>query len=329
MKRILLLLIVMTGICAAQKEQSQIVQLSSNLFEISGLGGNVSFLVGPESVLVVDAGNSPSDGKEILRLIREKTDQPVKFLIITHYHPDHTNGMQAFPDGISIIGQKNLIANLHGRKEAGLKLAIEKQLPTAIEQLEKKIAELKMKKDSAVAQEEKSLSETKQRLEQVKQIKIIEPNITFEDKYSLVLGKDTVECIYPGPAHTMCNIVVYYKSQKILHTGDLFFNGSFPYIIWQDGINTKNWSEFLKQVSTSWNVDKIIPGHGPITQKKNMIRLSEYLYDLRAEVESSLKKGMSLDEMKKKITLEKYKDFAWPQLIAQNIESVYHEVGGK
>jgi cyclase len=202
-------------------------------------------------------------------------------------------------------------------------------LPANIEKLEKKIAELKAKNDTAFQQEEKNLQKEKQRLEEMKQIKIIEPNITFNDKYTLILDKDTVDLMYPGPAHTTCNIVVYFRSQKVIHTGDVVFNGLFPYILWMDGSNTKNWAEFLRTIVETWKVEKIVPGHGGSTApKENLIKLSEYLTDLRIEVDTAMKKGISLDDMKKNIVFKKYYDFQRQQLVPINIESVYHELGG-
>jgi cyclase len=314
----------------AQPKPPEVAQVSERLYVITGLGGNVAFLVTEDGVLVVDAGNSPADGLTIIRKIREKTDKPIKYLVITHYHGDHTNGMQAFPQETQIIGQKNLIPTLHERKEVSLKESIEKRIPANIEKLEKKVAELRAMNDSALQQGEKNLLQEKQRLEDAKKMKIVEPNNTFDDSYRIILDKDTVDLQYPGPAHTKCNIVVLFRSQKILQTGDVVFNGSFPYIIWQDGSDTKNWAAFLRKMIDLWQVDKIIPGHGGVTApKENILRLAEYLTDLRAEVDSAMKKGNTLEEMKKNLVFRQYADFQLQQILPVNIESVYHELGGK
>jgi uncharacterized protein YxjI len=80
----------------------------------------------------------------------------------------------------------------------------------------------------------------------------------------------------------------------------------------------------------TWQFDKIIPGHGGVTApKENLIRLSEYLTDLRSEVNTAMKNGNTLEEMKKTIVFNKYSNFQLPQLVPINIESVYHELGGK
>ena len=115
MKRILyfsLLILFALSFTLAQNEGAQVTQVTDRLYVISGLGGNVGFIITNEGVLVVDAGNSLSDAKTILQTIKEKTDKPIKYLVLTHYHGDHTNGMQAFPPEVISIGQKNIIANL-------------------------------------------------------------------------------------------------------------------------------------------------------------------------------------------------------------------------
>ncbi len=331
MRYILIILIILsfTDITYTQSGSPEVKQINERLYNISGLGGNVGFLITNSGVVVVDAGNSPADGKTIIQKVKEITEQPIKYLIITHYHNDHTNGMQAFDEGIKIVGHRNLISNLNERKVARLKESIEQNIPANIEQLEKKIAVLKAKNDTSFLQEEINLQRAKQRLEDTKQIRIIEPNIVFEDNHTLILDKDTIEVIYPQPAHTKCNAVVLFKSQKVLHTGDILFNGSFPFIVWQDGIDTKNWADFLIKVAETWQVDKIIPGHGQLAEKKDLLRLSNYLSDLRAAVSAEIKAGKSLDEMKKTISFDKYRDFKSAQLIPMNIESVYNELRTK
>ena len=82
-------------------------------------------------------------------------------------------------------------------------------------------------------------------------------------------------------------------------------------------------------MTKDWQIDKVIPGHGPITTKEGLIKMAEYLTDLRVEVETAMRKGENLDEMKKSITLPRYKDLKWQQMLGQNIESVYYELGGK
>lgn len=328
MKRILVVcsFILLQSIAFAQKEPPQTIQVKEHLFMISGLGGNVSFLITDGGVVVVDAGNSLSDGKTILDIIKEKTDKPVKYLILTHYHSDHTNGMQAFPPEVISIGQKNIIDNLHTRKAAMLQEAINERLPENIKNIKTHLAALRTSNSPDTVNEEKRLLAAEAQLEELKKIQIIDPTRTFELDTTLILGNDTIELSYPGKAHTKCNSLIYFRTAHVLQTGDILFNGMFPFIAWQDGIDTKNWIHILQSLSTDSRFDTVIPGHGTLTTRDGLLRAAEYLTDLRTEVEIEIKEGKTLDEMKRSITMPKYKDFKRPQGLAQNIESVYMEM---
>jgi cyclase len=83
-------------------EEVKAVPVAGGLYLMEGLnGGNVSFLVTNEGVLVVDSGTSPDEGKLVMAEIAKKTDKAVKYLVLTHYHGDHTFGLQAFPTAAS------------------------------------------------------------------------------------------------------------------------------------------------------------------------------------------------------------------------------------
>ena len=120
----------------------------------------------------------------------------------------------------------------HERKAQSLKDAIEKRFPARIGEIKEKIANLKTRNSSEVEQEEKNLAVEQTQFEEMKAIKIVDPTQTFDKKYTITLGSDTIDLIYPGPGHTRCNSIVYFRNQKVVHTGDLLFEGSFPYIGW-------------------------------------------------------------------------------------------------
>jgi glyoxylase-like metal-dependent hydrolase (beta-lactamase superfamily II) len=313
----------------AQGEPGQVTKVTDKLYFISGYGGNVAFLTTDEGVVVVDAGTMPSFGESIIEKIRKVTDKPIRYLIITHYHSDHTNGIQAFPSNITLIQHQNLLGNLQTRRTMRLKTLVEVELPVEIADMKKNIAKLKQQQSAELSIAEKELVSSEAELEAYKSIKIIEPTITFEKMYTFSIGGEKIVLVYPGPCHTTDNIFVVFETQHVLHTGDLLFNGSFPYIIWQDSTNTQTWALTLRKLSEEKKFDIVIPGHGARTITKGLLRLSEYLVDLNIAVEDAMKAGKSLDQMKKSLMMEKYADFSWPQLRVQNIESVYHELGGK
>ena len=136
---------------------------------------------------------------------------------------------------------------------------------------------------------------------------------------------EEIELYYLGPGHTSGNTVVYFKNNKTVHLGDLFFNDAYPYIDFDAGSNTENWIEILKEVY-SWDIDYVIPGHGDITTKDGIKKQINYLVDLRRAVKEGLDNGKSLEILKNEITLEAYSEYIWPVYLKIGIEAVYNEM---
>ncbi|TFG74150.1 MAG: MBL fold metallo-hydrolase, partial [Chrysiogenales bacterium] len=119
------------GLWAADEVKA--VPVAGGLYLMEGMdGGNVAFLVTDEGVLVVDSGTSPEQGKLVMDEIAKKTDKPVKYLVLTHYHGDHTFGLQAFPASTVVIAQQNTADNMHKLNEPRLRGMMEKQMPEMV-----------------------------------------------------------------------------------------------------------------------------------------------------------------------------------------------------
>lgn len=314
----------------AQNIDPKVTEVAKDLYMISGLAGsgNVAFFVTGEGVLVVDSGELPVLGKTIVDLIKKKTKKPVTHMIFTHYHYDHTYGINGFPKDIKIIGHANVVKNIESLNKKRYKEGIEKNYPAHLEKLKQKLETLKAKKDPKAKEVEKKLKLETDYFKELKTVKIKVPTMTFDDKMTITLGGEKIQLIYPGNAHTRGNCLVYFPKQKVIHMGDILFQGSYPYLDIKGGTNTRNWISALEDV-TKMDVEKVIPGHGVLTSKKDVHVLSAYLADLRKAVKKEIKKGVSLDKMKKELRFPTYKHFKWAGLRAQNIHQVYLEITEK
>jgi glyoxylase-like metal-dependent hydrolase (beta-lactamase superfamily II) len=322
------LLLFLAAMPMLAKEKAPVVtEVAANLYMISGLnyGGNVAFLVTDGGVLVVDSGGLPSDGKTIVELVKQRTETPIKYLVLTHYHGDHTNGIDGFPGLLTIIGHKNIVTNIEKLNRERFKKNVEENFPNLAKKSRARLEELKDKNDPASLKEKDELLARLDYIEQSKTITFKTPNRVFDKKKTIELGGQTIELIYPGPAHTDCNCLVYFPGLKVIHMGDILFQASYPYIDFNAGCNTQNWCEVLKNTA-AMDIEKVIPGHGELTGKDGLLQLSRYLADLRKAVKAAVAKGLSVDEMKKSITFPAYKDFARSSLLASNIEAVYNEL---
>jgi len=303
-------------------EEGSLVEVAPHLFAIveAGGNGNVAFLVTDEGVLLVDSGESPAAGRLILSRIRLKTDKPLRYVILTHYHGDHTWGLESCPETAIVIGHQNLLRNMR-------QLTVEdiQGYPGRLEKIRKEIEGLRKEGSPDVTREEERLAAGLREYELLKGLRLVFPEVTFESKIAIHLGGQVIEVLHPGPTHTSGSSIVLFPKQKAVHMGDMLFVGSHPYIDGSAGSDTANWVRFLKEVR-GWDVEKVIPGHGPIAGKGALDDQALYLEELRRQVAAAIAKNLSLEEAQKAVTMEAYKDVKWADLLPLNVKAVYGEM---
>lgn len=322
----LLLLGALLGAQNAAPAAVKAVPVTGGLYLMEGLeGGNVSFLATEEGVLVVDSGTTPEEGKRIVEEIAKVTDKLIRFLILTHYHGDHTFGLQAFPASTVVIAQQNTADNMRRLNEPRLRGMMEKQMPEMIAAQKLKVDTLRKKRAKDLKQEEERLKTLESEFAELQALRFVYPGVTFQTKLSVFLGGQEVEVVHLGRAHTDGDSLVHFPGLKVLHAGDLLFAGSYPYIGVEAGADTANWITALKVVS-SWDVEKVIPGHGRLTDKPGLLKMAAYLSELREAVKGAIAAGKSLEEAKKMAPLPAWKGFERERLLPLNIEAVYKEL---
>jgi glyoxylase-like metal-dependent hydrolase (beta-lactamase superfamily II) len=307
----------------AQSEKAQeVVEFDANFFAVIGPGGNgnTAFLITEEGVVVIDAGETPEMGQKLLTLIRKKTDKPIRYILLTHYHTDHVLGLESFPEPALVVGHKNLYRNMQEILSEELKI-----YPEFIKNLKKKTEDLRKQGGPDLEQEEARLKRNLDSYEILKHTRIILPEITFDNSLVFYLGDERIEMYYPGPSHTNGSSVVYFPGRKTIHMGDMVFAGYHTYIDEQAGADTKNWISFLEQV-LNWEIDTVIPGHGPIGGREHLEREIQYLQDLRAEVSAAIQEGKNEEEVINTVKMELWKDLTWPEILPLVIKTVYQEL---
>lgn len=330
--RILLLLIlgliIIFVFCSEQKpaEESPLRQITENLYAIFGKGGNVAFLVTDDGVLVVDSGTYPSAGKELVEKIAQVTDKEIKYLVLTHYHGDHTQGAQYFTSEAVVISHANTRKNLEKlqipRIEAALGGGFDKRLKAAEEKVEKFKAEENPELEKAV----EDLESLKSHIQEYRDLRLVLPETVLYSDTTIHLGEHDVELLYMGRGHTDGDLIVYFPSEKTVHMGDLLFHRMIPYIEREAGSDTENWIRILEHVA-KMDVEKVIPGHGEITDRNGLLAKAEYLKSLRAEVSRFIENNVSLDETMGKIDLPGFHDLeGYADQLSQNVGAVYEEL---
>ncbi len=155
-------------------------------------------------------------------------------------------------------------------------------------------------------------------------ITLTPPKTTFEGELSLTVGEKAVHLIEVGPAHTRGDTMVYIPGDRVVFTGDILFIGGHP-IIWAGP--TSNWLRACDRI-LAMDVETIVPGHGPITDKQGVIEVKTYLEYIFQEARKRYEAGMPALEAAMDIPLDRYATWTDGERIAVNIASIYRELGG-
>jgi glyoxylase-like metal-dependent hydrolase (beta-lactamase superfamily II) len=214
---------------------------------------NIGIVLGSRAVLVVDSGLGPRSGAVVRRHADELAAGRPLFLTITHFHPEHGYGAQAFDPGATIVYNRGQLAELR-----------QKGLP---------YAELFATFGDAVA-------------EQLEGVTLVEPQIVYEGAADLDLGGRSAELRTWGLAHTQADQVVFLPEERILFTGDLVENRFFPifpYFPPDDvDVNGSRWIDVLEQLERLEPLI-VVPGHGEVGDAGLITAAREYLMLLRSE----------------------------------------------
>jgi glyoxylase-like metal-dependent hydrolase (beta-lactamase superfamily II) len=252
---------------------------------------NIGIIVGRDGVLVVDTGMGPRNAETVLGEVKKITSKPVAYLTITHFHPEHGMGAQAFPASTIII------------------------YPTAQK------TEL-LEKGKAMINQFSGVSTGIADL--LKPVKIRMPNVTFSEEADVDLGDFPVQLLHWGPSHTRGDGFVFLPKQSILFGGDVVVNRFFPIMADSDSSGT-NWIEILGRLE-KLHPAIVVPGHGEIGDVGLITAMRDYLVFVRDRVQQMKSQGSSVVDVESKLGPEvraKYKDWDNPDWIKNAIDNFY------
>jgi glyoxylase-like metal-dependent hydrolase (beta-lactamase superfamily II) len=232
-------------------------KVAGSVYMLEGSGGNIGVLIGNDGVILIDDQFAPLSEK-IKKAIAAISDKPIKFIINTHFHGDHSDGNKIFGSEGSII-----VAHENVRKRLSTDYLFE-----------------------AFKQEQKAMS-----YEGL-------PKITFAESLTFNMNGETVQVIHIKNAHTDGDAAIYFKESNVLHTGDAFVRYGLPFI--DDGGGgtidgmIKGADQMLKMINDE---TKIIPGHGQISNKKDLLDYKNKLQTIRNRIADGIKAGKTVDQI--------------------------------
>ncbi len=151
------------------------------------------------------------------------------------------------------------------------------------------------------------------------------PNQTFEGQLDLRVGAKEVRLLEVGPAHTRGDTLVYVPGDRTIFTGDILFIEGHP-VMWSGPVG--NWIRACDLI-LGLDVETIVPGHGPITDKQGVARLKEYWEYLLREVRQRYEAGLSIQEASRDIPLDAYAAWNDAERVVVNVASIYRELSGQ
>jgi len=311
------------------------------------IGCNAVIIVNQGDILIVDTHMTPAAAHALQAQLKSLSDKPVRYVINTHWHSDHVQGNQAyftpFPGTVEIISHQSTREDILKKVIPSAQESLQR-LPGQIAQLEEQLSRGRDAQGNPLSETEKQrlqmqIAQSKSYLEELRQMQITLPTVTFERR--LVLHKSSpqgereIHLLFFGKAHTCGDVVVYLPKEKVVITGDLLTSGlPFP----RDSYPAA-WVEALKALA-ELDFEYLIPGHGPVQQGKEHLQLVTAIFEsLVTQVRAAVSRGLSLEETKKSVSLEAFRqritggqkqmDSVFDQRIAQTIERAYLELTGK
>lgn len=301
---LLALLLSVPALCTGADDLFEIKPVAEGVYAaiatpVYRVNSNAAIIFLGDGVLVVDAHSTPSAAHALIEQIKRLTPKPVKYVVNTHFHWDHTQGNGAYsgawPAGVEIISSEATRASVEQRGIPRWKHEIF-SMPQEIKQLKAGLQRASSEEQKNRIQ--KNLAEAEAYLAELKKMQITLASLTFDRRLVLHRGSRTVELLWLGRAHTDGDVFVFLPKEKVLVTGDALhawtptMRDSYPY----------EWIETL-DAAEKLDFESVIGGHGDVMHGKEKFELwKQFFRDLLDQTAAAYGEGASVDEAKKRVS---------------------------
>ena len=288
----------MAGSAFAQDLGPQIEKLTDGVYVYVGknFNSNCGIILTQDGVVLIDSGHNPTDSRAVLEAVKKLTPMPVRFLIDTEPHADHTTGHFVFSPPAVIIAAEGAGESMRGARRVA---------PDRTEKLAASSPEMKAALEG---------------------YRFITPQIEYHDKMTLYVGERTFDLMYLKGVHSEADTAIWLPKERVLFSASAFVNQQInifrPFVTIPDILAA---GKMLKAL----NPEHVVPGHGkPGTVK--IFEDGEQYYALLVErVGAMVKAGKSLDEIKKDLKMPEYASWASQDRMPTNIDAAYRMVTAK
>jgi glyoxylase-like metal-dependent hydrolase (beta-lactamase superfamily II) len=276
------------------KVQIKVTRVAGNIYMLEGAGGNIAASVGEDGIVIVDDQFAPL-AEKIQAALKGLgiTEKPVRFVINTHYHGDHTGGNEVFSNaGSTLIAQDNVRKRLESGGAAGnggsLKLEVKPAPKAAL------------------------------------------PVITFEHDLTVHLNGEDIRALHFPSGHTDGDSIIFFPKNNVVHMGDDFVRYGFPFIDVSSGGSVQGMISALEKAMAQLPADvKVIPGHGALSNLDDVRAYVKMLQDTSAVVQKALDEHKTLEQMKQAKILAPWQKYSGDFINTDAfIETIYNSLTG-
>ncbi|ARN75141.1 MBL fold metallo-hydrolase [Oceanicoccus sagamiensis] len=249
-----LLLVIISPLCFAQKLTSK--QVSDGIYMIQGIGGNIAVSTGSQPFVIDD--QLPFSSKKVIAKIQELTDQPIRFVLNTHFHADHTGGNPAMKElGALIVSHNN--ARTRMTKESISALFGKKNPPA----------------DPSAW-----------------------PVVTFAEEMHFYINEQDIHIKHLQHAHTDGDVIIHFPKANVIHAGDVFLQGAYPIVDYHAGGSLAGVIAANEALIALANTQtKIIPGHGNLSTIDEVKAFKALCLTIQERVNKAIASGKELEQL--------------------------------
>lgn len=260
------------------KAEVHILPVQGNIYMLVGAGGNITLQAGNDGVLLVDTGVAQMSDK-VLAAIKSISNRPIRYIINTHVHPDHTGGNEAIAKAGSTIAGGNVVGDI-GASAGNQATVIAFQ--TVLDRMSAPTGQQAPTPEGAWPTETYTTPERK-----------------------MFFNGEGIQIIHEPAAHTDGDSIVFFRRSDVISTGDIFVTNRYPIIDLQRGGNVQGVIAGLNRIiEIAIPADEqeggtmVIPGHGRLCDVADVVFYQEMVTIIRDRVQDMIKKGMTLDQVK-------------------------------
>jgi cyclase len=286
-----------TCVAQAQDLGPQVQKIKEGIYVYVGknFNSNAGIVLTQEGVVLIDSGHNPTDSRAILEAVKKLTPLPIRFLIDTEPHPDHTTGHFVFSPPAVVIGHEGATESMKGR---------ERETPDRIQKLASASPEMRAALDG---------------------YRFVPPHVEYRQKATLNVGERTFELIYLKGVHSEADTAVWLPKERVLFSASGIVvnqvNILRPFVTIPDILAAAKMMKGL-------NPEHVIPGPGTPGTVKIFEDTEQYYALLLDRVGKMVKAGKSLDDIKRELKMPEYDHWASKERFPTNVEAAYKAVKG-